>query len=184
MMKKKKSASALISDLKRKTRKAYSSEDKIRVIIEGMRGETTIAELCRKEGIHQANYYKWSKDFMEAGKHRLQGDTLREAPMALSNSSARNSNPSLLEITNSSNFTLYPNPTNNQVNISWNQLKEGRVKITIYDVLGKEIYNNNTFKLERKQQINIDISDFENGIYFIKFETNQKSETQQLIKTN
>jgi len=79
MMKKKKSASALISDLKRKTRKAYSSEDKIRIIIEGMRGETTIAELCRKEGLHQANYYKWSKDFMEAGKRRLSGDTMREA---------------------------------------------------------------------------------------------------------
>ena len=79
MMKKKKSASALISDLKRKTRKVYNSEDKIRIIIEGMRGETTIAELCRREGIHQTNYYKWSKDFMEAGKRRLSGDTLREA---------------------------------------------------------------------------------------------------------
>jgi transposase len=75
----KKSASALISDLKRKTRKAYSSEEKIRIIIEGVRGETSIAELCRKEGISQANYYKWSKDFMEAGKRRLSGDTMREA---------------------------------------------------------------------------------------------------------
>ena len=79
MMKNKKSASALISDLKRKTRKAYNSEDKIRIIIEGMLGETTISELCRKESIHQANYYKWSKDFMEAGKRRLNGDTMREA---------------------------------------------------------------------------------------------------------
>lgn len=78
-MTKKKSASSLISELKRKTRKTYSSEEKIRIIIEGMRGETTIAELCRREGISQANYYKWSKDFMEAGKKRLQGDTLREA---------------------------------------------------------------------------------------------------------
>jgi transposase len=75
----KKSASALISDLKRKTRKAYSSEEKIRIIIEGVRGETSIAELCRKEGISLANYYKWSKDFMEAGKRRLSGDTMREA---------------------------------------------------------------------------------------------------------
>ena len=75
----KKSASALISDLKRKTRKAYSSEEKIRIIIEGVRGETSITELCRKEGISQANYYKWSKDFMEAGKRRLSGDTMREA---------------------------------------------------------------------------------------------------------
>ena len=78
-MAKKKSTSSLISDLKRKTRKSYSSEEKIRIIIEGMRGETTIAELCRKEGISQANYYKWSKDFMEAGKRRLNGDTMREA---------------------------------------------------------------------------------------------------------
>ena len=78
-MAKKKSTSSLISDLKRKTRKSYSSEEKIRIIIEGMRGETTIAELCRKEGISQANYYKWSKDFMETGKKRLSGDTMREA---------------------------------------------------------------------------------------------------------
>jgi transposase len=74
-----KSTSSLISDLKRKTRKAYSSEEKIRIIIEGMRGEDTIAELCRKEGISQGNYYKWAKDFMEAGKRRLAGDTMREA---------------------------------------------------------------------------------------------------------
>jgi transposase len=78
-MRKKKSATALISDLKRKTRKTYSSEEKIRIIIEGLRGEITIAELCRREGISQGNYYKWSKDFMEAGKKRLSGDTLREA---------------------------------------------------------------------------------------------------------
>ena len=78
-MTKKKSASSLISELKRKTRKNYSSEDKIRIIIEGMRGEVSVAELCRQEGIAQANYYKWSKDFMEAGKKRLAGDTVREA---------------------------------------------------------------------------------------------------------
>jgi transposase len=78
MIKNKKSTRALISDLKHKTRKAYNSEDKIRIIIEGLRGETTIAELCRGESIHQANYYKWSKDFMEAGKLRLSGDKMRE----------------------------------------------------------------------------------------------------------
>ncbi len=78
-MAKKKSASSLISDLKRKTRRTYSSEEKIRIIIEGIRGESSVAELCRKEGISQANYYKWSKDFMEAGKKRLNGDTMREA---------------------------------------------------------------------------------------------------------
>ncbi len=78
-MSKKQSASALISDLKRKTRRTYSSEEKIRIIIDGMRGEVSVSELCRKEGISQANYYKWSKDFMEAGKKRLNGDTMREA---------------------------------------------------------------------------------------------------------
>ena len=78
-MPKKKNASSLISELKRKTRRTYSSEEKIRIVIDGMRGETTIAELCRKEGLSQALYYKWSKDFMEAGKRRLNGDTMREA---------------------------------------------------------------------------------------------------------
>lgn len=78
-MSKKKSASSLISDLKRKTRKSYSSEEKIRIVIEGIRGEFSIAELCRKENIAQTLYYKWSKDFMEAGKRRLSGDTKREA---------------------------------------------------------------------------------------------------------
>jgi transposase len=61
-MPKKKNASSLISELKRKTRRNYSSEEKIRIIIEGMRGEMTIAELCRKEGMSQGMYYKWSKD--------------------------------------------------------------------------------------------------------------------------
>ncbi len=78
-MPKKKKASSLISELKRKTRRNYSSEEKIRIVIDGMRGEMTIAELCRKEGLSQGLYYKWSKDFMEAGKKRLSGDTMREA---------------------------------------------------------------------------------------------------------
>ena len=78
-MPKKKNASSLISELKRKTRRNYSSEEKIRIVIEGMRGEMTIAELCRKEGLSQGLYYKWSKDFMEASKKRLSGDTMREA---------------------------------------------------------------------------------------------------------
>ena len=78
-MTKKKSASSLISDLKRKTKRKYSSEEKIRIVIEGIRGEISVAELCRKEGIAQGVYYKWAKDFMEAGKKRLNGDTMREA---------------------------------------------------------------------------------------------------------
>lgn len=74
-----KSSTSLIRDLKRNTRKHYSSEEKIRIILDGMRGEVNVSELCRKEGINQATYYKWLKDFMEAGKKRLNGDTLREA---------------------------------------------------------------------------------------------------------
>jgi len=70
---------AVVREIKRRTRKKYSSEEKIRIVVEGLRGEVSIAELCRKEGIHQNVYYKWSKDFLEAGKKRLQGDTVREA---------------------------------------------------------------------------------------------------------
>src|SRR5210317_1952283 len=78
-MTRKKSSEKLVRDIKRNTRKKYSSEEKIRIVIEGMRGETSIAELCRREGIAQNLYYRWSKDFLESGKKRLDGDTLREA---------------------------------------------------------------------------------------------------------
>ncbi len=76
---KKKNAEALIKDIKRKTRRKFSSEEKIRIVIEGLKGESSVAEICRIEGISPALYYRWSKDFMEAGKRRLQGDTVREA---------------------------------------------------------------------------------------------------------
>ena len=68
-----------VKDIRRNTRKKYSAEEKIRIILEGLRGEDTIASLCRKEGIAQNLYYKWSKDFLEAGKKRLAGDIIREA---------------------------------------------------------------------------------------------------------
>ena len=66
------------SDL-RQTRKKYSAEEKIRIVIAGLRGEHSIAELCRREGIAESLYYVWSKEFMEAGKKRLAGDTERQA---------------------------------------------------------------------------------------------------------
>ncbi|MCP4212352.1 MAG: IS3 family transposase [Halieaceae bacterium] len=69
----------IVKDIKRATRKQYSAEEKIRVVLDGLRGEDSIAELCRREGISQGVYYKWSKDFMEAGKKRLAGDTARAA---------------------------------------------------------------------------------------------------------
>ncbi len=68
-----------IKDIRRKTRKRYSAEEKIRIVLAGLRGEETIAELCRQEGIAQGMYYSWSKEFMEAGKKRLAGDVAREA---------------------------------------------------------------------------------------------------------
>src|SRR3974390_2631623 len=68
-----------IRDIRRATRRHFSAEEKIRIVLEGLRGEESIAELCRKEGINQNLYYKWSKDFLEAGKKRLAGDVVREA---------------------------------------------------------------------------------------------------------
>ena len=68
-----------IKDIRRKTRKRYSSEEKIRIVLAGLRGEDSIAELCRQEGISQGMYYSWSKEFLEAGKKRLAGDTTRQA---------------------------------------------------------------------------------------------------------
>ena len=73
------SAEKAVRDIRRATRKHYSAEEKIRIVVEGLRGEDSIAELCRREGINQNLYYRWSKEFLEAGKKRLAGDTAREA---------------------------------------------------------------------------------------------------------
>ena len=79
MSKKKSTSTSYIQDIKRKTRRKFSAEEKIRIVIEGLRGEESVAELCRREGIASNLYYRWSKDFLEAGKSRLLGDTQREA---------------------------------------------------------------------------------------------------------
>jgi transposase len=68
-----------VKDIRRNTRRKFSSEEKIRIVLDGLRGEYSIAELCRREGINSNLYYRWSKDFLEAGKRRLSGDTVREA---------------------------------------------------------------------------------------------------------
>src|ERR1700722_17862309 len=73
------SAEKTVRDVRRATRRHHSAEEKVRIVLEGLRGEDSIAELCRKEGINQNLYYRWSKDFLEAGKKRLAGDTAREA---------------------------------------------------------------------------------------------------------
>jgi transposase len=72
-------AETVVKDIRRKTRRHFSAEDKIRIVLEGLRGDDSIAELCRREGIAQSLYYTWSKEFMEAGKRRLAGDTARAA---------------------------------------------------------------------------------------------------------
>lgn len=72
-------ATKVVKDIRRQTRKQHSAEEKIRIVLEGLRGESSIAELCRKEGIAQSLYYSWSKEFLEAGKKRLAGDTARSA---------------------------------------------------------------------------------------------------------
>ncbi len=74
-----KKSESIIKDIKRKTRRKFSSEEKIHIVLEGLKGEESITAICRREGIAPALYYRWSKDFLEAGKKRLQGDTQREA---------------------------------------------------------------------------------------------------------
>jgi transposase len=78
-MEKKSSPEAVVREVRRRTRRKFSSEEKIRIVLEVLRGEESIAELCRREGISPNLYYTWSKEFLEAGKQRLMGNTKREA---------------------------------------------------------------------------------------------------------
>jgi transposase len=77
--KSKASPDSIVREIKRKTRRKFTAEEKIRIVLEGLRGEESISDLCRKEGIHPTMYYKWSKSFLESGKRQLNGDTIREA---------------------------------------------------------------------------------------------------------
>jgi transposase len=72
-------AEKVVRDIRRRTRRKHSTEEKIRIVLEGLRGEDSIAALCRREGIAESLYYSWSKEFLEAGKKRLAGDTARQA---------------------------------------------------------------------------------------------------------
>ena len=78
-VKKKQSSEAAVREIRRRARRRFSAEEKIRIVLEGLRGEESIAALCRREGIAANLYYRWSKEFLEAGKKRLAGDTVREA---------------------------------------------------------------------------------------------------------
>ena len=73
------SSESVVREIRRNTRRKYSTEEKIRIVLEGLKGEVSISALCRREGIVSKLYYRWSKDFLEAGKKRLVGDTVREA---------------------------------------------------------------------------------------------------------
>jgi transposase len=73
------SAESHVKDIRRRTRRKFSAEEKIRIVLAGLRGEASIGELCRREGIAEGLYYSWSKEFLEAGKKRLSGDTARQA---------------------------------------------------------------------------------------------------------
>lgn len=78
-VKEKTKSERIVKDIHRRTRKHHSAEDKIRIVLEGLRGEDSLAELCRRKGIVTSLYYGWSKEFLEAGKRRLAGDTARQA---------------------------------------------------------------------------------------------------------
>lgn len=91
------SAEAVVREIRRQTRRKYSAEEKIRIVLEGLRGEESIAELCRREGINPNMYYKWSKEFLEAGKARLTGDTQRQATSS-EVSELRNENEQLKQV--------------------------------------------------------------------------------------
>jgi transposase len=75
----KQSTESLVRDIRKKTKRMFTSEQKILIVMEGIRGESSIAEICRKHGIHQTVFYRWNKQFLEAGKKRLAGDIVREA---------------------------------------------------------------------------------------------------------
>jgi transposase len=77
--KSKQTSENFIKEIRRKTRRVFSSEQKIAIVMEALRAETSVAELCRKHSIFEAQFYKWNKEFLEAGKKRLSGDTVREA---------------------------------------------------------------------------------------------------------
>ena len=79
LSKKKQSTEAAVREIRRRTRRKFAPEEKVRIVLEGLRGEQSISELCRREGIAANLYYRWSKDFLEAGKKQLAGDTVREA---------------------------------------------------------------------------------------------------------
>ena len=79
MSKNENSSESIIRHIKRKTRRKFAADEKIRIVLDGLKGEDTIAAICRREGIHAAQYYTWSKDFLDGGKRRLLGDTKRDA---------------------------------------------------------------------------------------------------------
>ena len=97
---KKKTAENFIKDIRRNTRRIFSSEQKIQIVMEALRAEMSVAELCRKYSINESQFYKWNKEFLEAGKKRLAGDTTREAPRS-------RANPFAWHLINKKAFTIF-----------------------------------------------------------------------------
>jgi transposase len=92
-----KSPESVVKDIKRKTRRVFNAEEKIRIVLEGLKGEESVATISRRESIHPTLFYKWSKEFLEAGKRRRAGDTVREAPSPEVND-IRNENDTLKHV--------------------------------------------------------------------------------------
>jgi len=106
-MAEKQDTGSVVREIKRRTRKKYSSEEKIRIVLDGLKGEMGIAEICRREGINPNVYYKWSRDFLEAGKKRLQGDTEREAT-SIEVVDLKKENEQLKQLVAELSFEVYP----------------------------------------------------------------------------
>jgi len=97
MANKGKSPENVVKDIKRKTRRVFNAEEKIRIVLEGLKGEESVASICRRESLHTTLYYKWSKEFLEPDKRRLAGDTVREATSS-EVSELRNENDTLKKV--------------------------------------------------------------------------------------
>ena len=122
-----KSAERVVRDIRRKTRRRFSAEEKIRIVLEGLRGEESIAALCRREGLNPNLYYRWSKEFLEAGKKRLLGDTTREGTssevgMSRSRSGWTNGNLGLIELASRGSERLDTRPAEEQIFMTRGQI--------------------------------------------------------------
>ncbi len=172
------SAEKIVRDIKRNARKKYSAEEKIRIILEGLRGEESIAGICRREGINPNLYYHWSKDFLEAGRRRLQGDTVREAN-SQEVTGLRSENSQLKQ------FSNYPNPFNPTTTFKYKLPKESKVILSVYNIKGQfvETLLNQT-QSAGSNSIHWNASEYSSGVYFYQINAGEFNKVQKgfLIK--